>query len=269
MEMFKKTPFYIGLQDIVEALHGYWLPCMLAWQDISIRYKRSRLGQFWLTINTLIYISTLGIIFGSLFRFNLLEYLPNISASVLMWNFMNASITEGSMSFISSENIILQVKLPFFTYIIRTLIRNFIAFCHNIVIFPFICLCVGYKINFYAFLSIFGLLIVFLNLSWICIIAAVFCTRFRDLQQIIISIMQILFYVTPVVWSVKAFPPNFSPLMLTLNPFYNFINVVKMPLLGYAPAASEWMFCCGLAVVGWCAALYTLGKYKRRIAYWL
>lgn len=267
--MLKKIPFAIGLHDVSLSLREYWLPCILAWQDVSIRYKRSKVGQFWLTLNTLVFISTIGIVFGSIFRFKLEDYLPNISASILMWNFISSSIQEGCLSFIDSGSIILQVKIPFFTYIMRTVLRNIIIFFHNIVIFPLVCLFVGYKINFYIFLSILGLALNFINLSWICIICAVFCTRFRDLHQIIISFMQIMFYVTPIVWSVKVLPPNFSPLMLYLNPFYNFIDIVKQPLLGHAPTSSEWLFCIGMAIVGWGIAIYILGKYKARIAYWL
>lgn len=267
--MLKKTSFAIGLQDIREALGGLSLPFMLAWQDISIRYKRSRVGQFWLTLNTLIYISSLGVIFGTLFRLDLHEYLPNICAAVLTWNFISACLSEGSLAFISSENIILQVKIPFSSHIFRIIFRNMIVFFHNILIFPVVAIFVGYKLNFLIFLSMLGLAFVVVNLAWIAIILAVFCTRFRDLHQVIVSFLQIMFYATPVVWNAKVLPPNISPLFLKLNPFCNFIYIVKQPLLGFLPEVNELIFCGGMTVVGWVLAIYILGRYKHRIAYWL
>lgn len=267
--MFKKTFFCIGLHDIFSALREYWLPCLLAWQDISIRYKRSKVGQFWLTLNTFIYIASLGLIFGTLFRFNLHEYLPNICAAILTWNFITASITDGCQAFIGADSIILQVKLPFFMHITRAVVRNLIIFGHNIVIFPIIALFVGYEMNFYALLAIPGLFLIMVNLLWVATIGSVFCTRYRDLQQVITSLLQIMFYATPVVWDVKILPSTVSPLWVKLNPFYNFIELVKLPLLGHPPKANEWLFCAALAVVGWCLAFYVLGKYKQRIAYWL
>ncbi|GBR49475.1 ABC transporter permease [Neokomagataea thailandica] len=267
--MLKKTSFYIGSQDAFPALREYWLPFVLAWQDISVRYKRSKIGQFWLTINTFIYIASLGVIFGTLFRLNLHEYLPNICAAILTWNFINTSISDGCLAFINSDSVILQIKMPFFTHIIRTVTRNLIVFAHNIVIFPIIALCVGYGINFYALFAIPGLLLILINLLWVCTILAVVCTRFRDLHQVVISLLQIIFYATPVVWDVKSLPKDVSPLFVTLNPFYDFIDLVKRPLMGQPPGMNEWLLCSALAVIGWCVALCVLGKFKHRIAYWL
>lgn len=265
----KKTSFHKGFQDVSVALKEYWLPCMLAWQDVSIRYKRSKIGQFWLTLNTLIYIASLGLIFGTLFRFNLHEYLPNICAAILIWNFMTTSITEGCQAFIGAENIILQVDLPFFMHIARTIFRNTIVFGHNIIIFPIISFFVGYEINFYVLLAIPGLIFILINLLWICTILSILCTRYRDLHQVVTSVLQIMFYATPVVWDAKILPTTISPLWVYLNPFYNFIEIVKLPLLGYPPKVSEWLFCGVFSAVGWCLAFCLLGKYKQRIAYWL
>lgn len=267
--MLKNTLFYTGFQDVLLASREYWLPLALAWQDISVRYKRSAIGQLWLTLNTLIYIASLGLIFGTLFRFNLHEYLPNICAAILTWNFINISISDGCLAFINSDSVILQVKLPFFTHIIRTVTRNIIVFGHNIVIYPIIALCVGYRVNFYALFAIPGLIFILINLLWVCTILAVLCTRYRDLHQVVISIMQIVFYATPVVWDAKILPPTVSPLLVKLNPFYNFIDLVKRPLMGHLPYASEWLFCGVLSVFGWSVALCVLGKYKHRVAYWL
>lgn len=267
--MLKKIFFHIGFQDILLALSECWLPCILAWQDISVRYKRSKIGQFWLTLNTLVYIASLGLIFGTLFRFNLHEYLPNICAAILMWNFMTASISEGCQAFIGADSIILQVKLPFFTHILRVVFRNAFIFGHNIIIFPIIVFFVGYTMNFCALLAIPGLFFILINLLWVCTILSVLCTRYRDLHQVVTSILQIMFYATPVVWDAKILPVTVSPLWVHLNPFHNFIELVKLPLLGFPPKASEWLFCGALAVIGWCLAFYVLGKYKQRIAYWL
>lgn len=259
----------MGFQDVILALREFWLPCLLAWQDISVRYKRSKIGQLWLTLNTFIYISSLGLIFGTLFRLKLHEYLPNICAAILTWNFINSSISDGCLSFINSDSIILQVNLPLFMHIIRTVARNLIIFGHNIIIFPIIAFSVGYNINFCVFLIIPGLVFILMNLLWVCIILSVLCTRFRDLHQVVTSILQIVFYATPVVWDVKVLPSTVSPLLFEMNPFYNFIDLIRKPLMGHPPHTSEWLFCGVLAVAGWGVALCVLGKYKQRIAYWL
>lgn len=261
--------FISGLEDVKFALCDYWMSILLAWQDISHRYKRSKIGAFWITINTACYIASLGLIFGTLFRFKLDEYLPNICAGVLTWNFISFSISESCNALTNYDYLILQVRIPFFTYIMRSMIRNSIIFLHNIIIFPIVCIITGYKMDWSLFYILLTFPLLVMNLSWISLVLAIVCARFRDIHQIIVNFLQIVFYATPIIWTIKILPANVSPYLVTLNPFYNFIELLRHPLLGESPTQLEWIFTTLSGIVGWVIALLLLGKYKNRIAYWM
>ena len=59
---------------------------MLGWQDIRQRYRRSKLGPFWLTISMGVMIAMIGIVFGQVLNSPMEEYLPFLSAGIILWN---------------------------------------------------------------------------------------------------------------------------------------------------------------------------------------
>ncbi|MCX2699443.1 ABC transporter permease [Ochrobactrum chromiisoli] len=264
-----KTGFKVALNDIIEAFFKYRLALIFGWQDVAQRYRRSRIGAFWLTLNMAVFIGALGAIFGTIFQSEMHEYLPHVCAGVIMWSFITSCLSEGCTTFSGSEGIILQVRMPLFTHILRTLWRNIIIFLHNIIIFPFIYLILGNSINFYALLSVAGFILVCLNLAWIMLILAVICARFRDMTQVVTNILQILFYATPIMWMLKVLPEHVSKAFIEFNPFYHFVELVRAPLLGYAPESISWVVAIVLVVVGWVVALLFFGRYRWRVVYWL
>ncbi len=258
-----------AISDITGALNAYRIALIFGWQDVAQRYRRSRVGAFWLTLNMAVYIGALGLIFGTLFRSNMAEYLPHMCAGIIIWGLISSALSEGCTTFSGASGTILQVRLPLFTHIMRTLWKNIIIFFHNIVIFPILCLILGREINYFVLLAIPGFLLVVLNITWMMLVLSTLCCRFRDMTQIVTNILQICFYLTPIIWTVKTLPPNASRLIFELNPFYHFMQLIRSPLFGETPELSSWIVAVGLAIAGWTFALVFFGKYRWRVPYWL
>ncbi len=81
--------------------------------------------------------------------------------------------------------------------------------------------------------------------------------------------MQVGMYVTPIMWMPSHLPERASRFMLDLNPFYHLVSIIREPLLGGPATSINWLFSIGMAVIGWGVALWFLGRYRSRIAYWL
>src|SRR5690606_31728642 len=125
----------------------YRLALIFGWQDVAQRYRRSRVGAFWLTINMAVFIGALGLIFGTLFQSEMREFLPYLCAGVIMSGFISTTLSEGCAGFSGSDGIILQVRMPLFIHVMRVIWRNIIILAHNIVIFPVIALILSHQIN--------------------------------------------------------------------------------------------------------------------------
>ncbi|MRN67105.1 ABC transporter permease [Brucella sp. 10RB9213] len=264
-----KTGVGVAIKDIADGLVKYRLALVFGWQDVAQRYRRSRVGAFWLTINMAVFIGALGLIFGTLFQSEMREFLPYLCAGVIMWGFISTTLSEGCSAFSGSDGIILQVRMPLFVHVMRVLWRNIIIMGHNIVIFPVIALIMGRSINLNIIWVLPGFLLVSLNIAWMVLVLGIVCARFRDMMQVMTNILQVLFYATPIMWTVKVLPEHVSRAFIEWNPFYHFIELVRAPLLGSAPTLLNWLFPVCLMVIGWAFAVVFYGKYRWRVAYWL
>jgi ABC-type polysaccharide/polyol phosphate export permease len=264
-----KITLSIAISDIRMALGCYNLVGMLGWQDVLQRYRRSALGPFWLTISMGVMIGTIGIVFGQIFKAPMDEFLPFLAIGIILWGFVSLVITEGCTGFIAAEGIIKQLPIPLFVHILRLVWRNILILGHNLIIFPLVLLVVGKPLSWLALISIVGFLLLLVNLVWIALFLGVFCSRYRDMPQIVISVLQVFFYLTPIMWMPNLLPERASLFLLDLNPFYHLLEIVRAPLLGQAPSDLSWIVSLSLAIIGWIVALAFYGRYKCRIAYWL
>jgi len=258
-----------GATEIAGALENYYVAAVFGWQDVAQRYRRSRVGAFWLTISVGVMIVTLSFLFGALFRVPLQEFLPFIATGLILWTFISTVINEGCTAFIDASGMILQVRLKLFTHVLRVIWRNVIIFGHNIIVVPLVMLAVQLPPSPVALLALPGFVILLLNLGWIALLLATLCARYRDITQAVQNLMQIAFFVTPIIWMPHSVSERVPEAFLNLNPFYHLITIVREPLLGHAPSALNWFAALTLAVVGWIVTLIFFGRFGKRVAYWL
>jgi ABC-type polysaccharide/polyol phosphate export permease len=259
----------LGVKDVLAALSQIGLPLYLAKADIRQRYRRSILGPWWITISTGVMIACIGLIFGALFKSPMHEFLPFLSAGLIIWGYISSAVMDGTSVLISAEAIIKQLPIPVFSHIIRMVGRNLIVFFHNLLIFPIVCLCVQKGINWNILYFIPGIVVLTLNLLWISLLLAIVCTRFRDMSQIVSSLLQIAFYITPIIWMPSLLPARTSVMLLDPNPFYHLLATVREPLLGMAPTFTNWLVSIGLFFTGSLFSILLFNKYRARISYWL
>ena len=261
-------PARIAIEDITGGLRGYRLAALLGWYDVKLRYRRSTLGPFWLTISMGMLIGVMALVFGQIFGQPLADFLPFLCAGLIVWGFISTMLTEGCMSFISADYVIKELPLPLFSHVLRVYFRNVLILLHNLIILPIVLLAFGKALPLISVLSLLGFVLVSLNLLWMALLTSVLCTRYRDMPPLIANLVQIGFYLTPIIW-----PPHLLPgraaLIVDLNPLAHIVAVIRDPLLGQLPTALNWTVSIALAIVGWAVTIVFYGYYKRRVAYWL
>ncbi len=265
----EKTNKFEALKDILSAFKNYHLFMTLGWQDVATRYRRSRVGAFWLTINMIVMITVLGAVFGTLFKVPIEQFLPNLTIGIIVWGFITGLINEGCLGFISAQDTILQVRMPLFTHLLRVVWRNMIITAHNLLILPILFIVFSKPISLISVLSLLGFILLVINLCWMMLVFSIICTRFRDLTQIIQNAMQVLFYATPIIWSVEMLQERFALAFLNFNPFYHLLSIVREPLLGFLPSLTNWIVAISMAMIGWVFAILFFNRYRKRVPYWL
>lgn len=240
---------------------------MLAANDIKQRYRRSAIGQFWLTLSMAILIFGMGVVYSTLFKTDIGTYVPYVATTFVMWAFISGNITESTTAFIENERIILHISVAKSTFILRMIYRNILVLAHNILILPVVFVIFWVGLNWNILWLIPGLILVILNCFWIGYCLAIICARYRDVPQIIASVMQIMFFVTPIMFKPSQLGEHAD--ILLANPLADFLEVLRDPILGTAPSMSAFAVCIGLLVFGWLMMLPFVGRYSQRVVYWL
>jgi ABC-type polysaccharide/polyol phosphate export permease len=256
----------LGL-DLYEGLLAWRLWTMLGWEDIRQRYRRSVLGPFWITLSMGTLIALLGVIYSRIFKMDIQHYLPYFAVGYIMWGFISTCITESCSAFQEGERIIKQVKWPFSVYVLRVVWRNFIIFLHTIVIFVPIAIFFGLKPQLINLLALPGFLLLYANQVWLGLTLAILSARFRDVVQIVTTVVTIMLFATPIMYPVSTLGD--MVLIAEVNPVYHFIDLVRAPMLGQQPALLSWAVAIATVAVGSVCAMLLFRRVSRRIVYWL
>ncbi len=261
------SPVVLAWQDIASGWKKKWMWGALALQDIKLRYRGSVIGPFWLTISMLITVLAMGVIYPMLFHMRAGSYVPYLATGLIVWQLLSSTITEGCESFLRNENVIQQVPLPFSVYAYRNVCRNFLVLAHNFVLIPIGIVIFKIPISWSILELAPAFLLLALNGFWITVLLGLVSTRFRDIPPIVASFLQVLFFVTPVIWPVDALDK--WRLIATMNPFFAAIDVVRAPLLGVPAAGTSWIVLLGVTVLGYAVAFPMFARFRTRIAFWI
>lgn len=256
-----------GLADLTEGFARLTLAWALARNDLRNRYRGSVLGPIWLTLSTAVMLVALGLLYSTLFRMELATYLPWLAVSLILWNLIAGTVADACTCLIQAEAVIRQLPLPHSTHALRCLLRNAVTAAHNLPLIAIVFAIFGILPGAAVLLVVPGLVILSANALAGALLLGIVCARFRDVVQIVGALMQVAFFVTPVIWKPELLGEGAA--FLALNPFYALMEVVRAPLLEDGGSLAVW-----LAALGWTAlhvavALGFFVRFRGRVAFWV
>jgi lipopolysaccharide transport system permease protein len=256
-----------AVADMRSGIAAWRLSRLLAWQDIKQRYRRSTLGPIWLTLSSGVQMLTMSMLTSFLFNAPIQKSVPFVCAGMLFWGLITQMINEGAMLFVSTSSYITQIKRPFTIFVVQVIWRNAIVAAHNAVIYILVAMIFVVIPSSSIFLWPFGFILDMICISWMVLICAIVSARYRDIPLIIQNILNIAFWLTPLMY----FPEQLGPkrYIADYNPITHMIALLRAPLLGEAPTLNDWLVVLILAVVGWVGTFLFFARYRARIVYWM
>lgn len=255
------------LADLASGLGRWRTSYTLALQDIELRYKRSLLGPFWISAALIATVLALAYVFADVFQSDFVSYVSFIGAGLLTWQLISTLVTEGSVSITEHGAFLQNVRMPLTVIAGRIAWRNAIVFLHNVVAMMILLLAFGAQFGIEVLAVIPGATVILLFGYFLSMALGPICTRFRDIPLVIQSMMQVVFFLTPIFWMPTAV--SHRPMFVAANPFAHLISLVREPLLGSYPSALNWqvgLWCCAGAAV---LALVVVSATRKRINLWL
>jgi lipopolysaccharide transport system permease protein len=221
---------------------GYWrdlwhyreLFQVLAWRDISVRYKQTVIGAAWALIRPFLTMLIFTVIFGKLAKLpseSDAPYALMVFAGMLPWTFFSTALADASSSLVGNANLITKVYFPRMIVPVAAVMVAFVDFLISFVLL--IALMVWYQfmpdIRILA-LPLFVALAFLASLGlglWITSLNV----KYRDFRYIIPFVVQLGLYVSPVGFSSTIVPEKWR-LLYSLNPMVGVIDGFRWSLLG-------------------------------------
>jgi len=242
-----------------------WLT--LAWYDIVLRYRRSVLGPLWLTVSMGIILLGMGPLYATLFKVPMSQFFPHLTLGIIFWNFFTATIIDGCSVLIQAAPYLKQMEFPGSVFVWRSLARNLIQLAHHIVLYIPVALWAGIALSPRMLLFLPGIAISLVNLHAMSLTLGILCARFRDVTQLVSSSLQLLMFLTPVFWFPDSLPERSK--FILYNPLAQLLDVLRLPLLGVAPARGTWIFLLFFTTLNICLAATLYAVKRRQVVYWL
>jgi len=257
----------MALRDFRNSFQRIGLAWSLAAHDVGSRYRGSILGPFWITLSMGLMVLGIGFLYANLFRIPLHQFLPYVALGIVFFGVLTGTINEGCETFVQAAGMLSQTSLPMFTFVWRTLFRNLINLGHHLVIVVVVLVAYGYWRTANIPLALLGILLMLANASWMSMLAGITSARFRDIPQIVGSIMQFAIFMTPVFW----LPTKFGAyqFVLDFNPFYHLLQAVRAPLLSQPVEGHSYLVLVVMAVAGWGFTFAVFALTRRRIVHYL
>jgi lipopolysaccharide transport system permease protein len=256
-----------ALEDISTGFARWRLAAALARLDIRNRYRGSVLGPFWLSLSTTIMVVALGLLYSTLFTLPLGEYLPYLAVGLIVWGLVSQTVTDACESLISAEGIIRQLPLPYTVHALRCVFRNAAVAAHSLPLIVVVFAVFGHLPGPEALLSFVGLALVGANAFALAIVLGMVCARFRDIPPIVGSVLQLAFFMSPVLWKPELLGDR--RVWLPLNPFYTLMETVRGPLVEGGAPAVVWASAIGFTLVSCALAFAFFVRFRSRIAFWV
>lgn len=236
MRGFTSTPTSrTTLREVVESKN---LIMEFIRRDFNVRYKQTSLGVLWAIINPGVNILLYLFVFGLLVKVPTPEYNAPYAAvlisGILFWNLFASSMLASSDALINNMHLLTKVYFPRISLCIASvfvaLIDFFIAFI------VFIPLAIIYHVEFTAFRLVYLIPCTLITLMLGCGVGcamAILKLRFRDIRHLLPLLTQVLFFASPVVYTLSIVPEEYK-VFYNFNPIAGIVALSRWAILGGA-----------------------------------
>lgn len=260
-------PYRYAWRDIEDALSRPRLLWTLVKTSFFNRYEGTFLGGFWVTFSTAVFVTGLAILWGTVFGVSLNDYFPYLSTGIIIWGTMSTLLNDGASVFILGSSTFNQVPMPKSIYVLRSLGLLLLNLLYKLIVLIPIFWIFDTSISLSAILTSFaGFLLLFWTGFWLELFIGPIGLRFRDVGQLISSLVTISFFFTPIIWKPERLGEY--EYLLNFNPFYHFLNITRGPLIGDDNIAFSFICAGSLSLTITILGAVVYGFFARRLNFW-
>ncbi len=197
----------------------------LALKELKLRYKRSALGFLWALLNPLLLMIVTTLVFSTLLKMSIQHYAIFVLSMILPWTFFSQSLSYAAESVVGNGDLIKKIRVAKVVFPLAAVASNMINLLLSLI--PLILIVLAMRHPFYITwlylpVPLLALTIFTIGATFFFATANVY---YRDVAHILQVVLQVWFYVTPILYSIELFPAQYrwifrlNPLIFVMNGF--------------------------------------------------
>lgn len=250
-------------------LRHFWMALVRV--DLRRCYRHSVLGLGWSLLMPLSMTVVLCTVFARLFNVEIRTFAPYLLAGLTVWNFITSVMTQGCQSFLQGESYIRQHPAPLAIYPLRTTLGASVHLIAGLVVTIGLSWILNGLGNVPFLVTLVPTLALTFVLAWsLAVCMGVLNVLFQDMQHLVQVLLQIAFYMTPIMYPANMLRERGLNWVLTINPLSSYLELFRAPLIDAAlPSLSACGIALGTAVVAASGACALLMRFERRMIFYL
>ncbi|MBI4945028.1 MAG: ABC transporter permease [Bacteroidetes bacterium] len=221
----------LGLKELWEFRELFYF---FTWRDIKVKYKQTVLGVLWAILQPLLLMIVFTLFFGQALGVpteNNTPYPIFVYSGLLLWNIFSSGLSNASNSMVSNAGIIKKIYFPRLIIPISAILVALFDFIMALIIYIGILIYYHQPVDssILLFFPLSLLITVFTTFGLGTMLAAM-NVKYRDFRYVIPFFIQILFFVTPVIYPVSIIKFPWAQKILMLNPLAGAIELLRSPV---------------------------------------
>jgi ABC-type polysaccharide/polyol phosphate export permease len=256
-----------ALRDISDGMRRWRLWSALAWHYLRQRYKRTWIGLGWIAVSFAMFMVAKIFVFGAMVTESIGYYSAHLTLGYLIFRLVTNAVNGSSSVFVGSRTWISSEALPLSVYVYQLMTNNFMIFALTAIPAFGICVWSG-SCHVVGLIWLLPALAIYaINTIAVGLFIGVISARYRDMMHFSSTLMQIAYFLTPVLWV----PPETGPRAIAakVNPFTHYIAILRDPVLDNTVPYQSWLIVLGCTAALILLALAFFAVSRRKIIFWL
>jgi lipopolysaccharide transport system permease protein len=245
----------------------FWMNLVNA--ELRRRYRRSFFGLAWSLFQPLSMTVVLGVVYGGILKVSFWEFAPMLLCGLAFWTMVSQAIFRGCESLVNSESYIRQQPLPLAMFPLRSVLTSGFHFLVSLaltllLVWPF-------NMVFYpwALLSLVPTLALLFVLCWsLAVLAGFSHAYFPDTQHLAEVGLQVLMFLTPIMYPPSMLEKAGMGWLLTWNPLATLVEMLRAPILrGEVPDLASYAVAAAVVAVPALLAAWVVARYEDEVIF--
>ena len=205
------------------------------WRDVKVRYKQTTLGILWVLIQPILTVTIFTVFFGRALKIPSggIPYPVFVFSGLLFWNAFSASVVNAGTSMISNAPIIKKIYFPRLIIPLSNLLVALVDWLIAFILFISITFVYSVDVNWLQAIFLWPLatFVMIVGTAGVSCWLAALNVKYRDFRYVIPFTLQVMLFLTPVIYPINILYYPELQYVLALNPMYAVIELFRFPMV--------------------------------------